>query len=345
MAKWTMQSTGDPLDVSNKDQHCSLVMTTDTIKVKVEGKFRQRERKLFVLLIHSVWNNIGIQRVHTLELEKIKHVFKTIAGVKDFNSWLWTYLKNLADIKIEYSNERLHGVTRLFSDVWFDKENKTVSFEIPEKLEQSIKNPTQFARLDTYFLIGLKGKYSVSLYQLLESKINLKKFDPKLTPREEDRMVEIPVGELRDWMSIGDQYKLWGHFKARVLLPSVEEINSNPIESTFTVKVSEVKGARNKVVAVKFYLVKTEARLALEKKILVSQKSKDCSEKSFIIRPFKGTVVYERAKQLIPAGVDVYDLEREWREYSKKKDEPVSNPEGAFLSWLKNRATRNMFRT
>ena len=340
-----MQSTGNPLDVDNKDQYCSLVMTTDTIKIKVEGKFRQRERKLFILLIHSVWNNIGVQRVHTLELDKIKYVFKTIAGVKDFNSWLWAYLKNLADIKIEYSSEKLHGVTRLFSDIWFDKENKTVSFEIPEKLEQSIKNPTQFARLDTYFLIGLKGKYSVSLYQLLESKINLKKFDPKATPRKEDRMIEIPVNELRDWMSIGDQYKLWGHFKSRVLLPSVEEINSNPIESTFTVKITEVKGSRNKVVAVRFYLTKTEARLVLEKEIQASLKAKESSETSFVIKPFRGTVVYERAKQLVPSGVCVHQLEQEWREFSKTKDEKVDNPEGAFISWVKNRVIRNMFRT
>lgn len=341
-SKWIVESTGDPLDFDNKQQYCSVAMTTDTIKMRIEGKFRQRERKLFVLLVHAVWNDIGVKRVHTIEIDKIKRVFRSIAGVKDFNSWLWDYLKNLAAIKIEYSSDSLYGITRLFSDVSFDKKRNTVSFEIPEKLEQSIKSPSQFARLDTYFLIGLKGKYSVSLYQLLESKINLKKFNPKFTPNEQDRMIEFKVDELRDWMAIGHQYKLWGHFKSRVLVPSVNEINSNPLASTFTVRIEEIHGYRKKTVAVRFFLTKTESRLALEEKIQVTQKSNSSAKKSFVIRPFRGTVVYEKAKLLIPSGVDIYLLEQEWREFSYKKDEKVENPEGAFLRWVKNRTNMNL---
>ncbi len=268
-----IRPTGKPLSLEDKN-HCSVVMTTDTMKVKVMGKFRQRERKLFILLIHSVWDEIGEKRMHTVEVSKIKQVFREITGVQSFNSWLWEYLENLAKIEIQYSNNHLKGITRLFSDVCFDEKKEFVTFEIPKRVEASIKQPNEFARLDTYFLIGLKGKYSVSLYQLLESKINLKKLDPNHAPLEKNRFIEVKIEELKSWLGVNNQYKQWKDFKKRVLLPAIEEINSNPLASTFTVKTEEVTGARRKVIAIKFFLTKTPERLIKEKEIKTAKKEK-----------------------------------------------------------------------
>lgn len=331
-----IEPTGNPLDLED-NEHCSVVMTTETMKIKVEGKFRQRERKLFVLLVHSVWDAIGIERKHTVDTEKIKQVFHDVAGVKGFSNWLWDYLENLADLKVTYEDSRYKGITRLFSEVKLDKENGAVTFQIPDTIEEAIKSPSQFARLDTYFLIGLKGKYSVSLYQLLESKINLRKFNPKHTPYEAERFVEIGLEELKDWLAIGNQYKQWIHFRDRVLTPAVEEINSNPLATTFTVRTEEVRGSRSKVMAIKFFLKKTSERLKLESSIQTSKLAKRVASKSLVVPPFSGTLVYERAKKLVPRGLDVHALEEEWREYSFQRNEVVKNPEGAFLKWLEKK--------
>ena len=336
MGKGSIEPTGDPLDLEDKE-YCSVVMTTEAMKIKVEGKFRQRERKLFVLLIHSVWDNIGVERLHTIELAKIKHVFREIAGVKGFNNWLWEYLKNLAEVKITFESEYLRGVTRLVSSVKFDEKKEHVTFEIPKEIEDSIKSPNQYARLDTYFLIGLKGKYSVSLYQLLESKVNLRKFDPEKTLDEDKRYIQISLEELRNWLAIEKQYKLWGHFKSRVLDPAVSEINANPIASTFTVRTEEVKGKRNKVIAIKFFLTKTRERLVLEESIQVKKEAKEAARASTLIPCFSGTKVYDRAKKIVPSDLDIYQLEEEWREFAYNRNEEVKNPEGAWLGWLKKK--------
>ena len=333
----SIEPTGNPLDLDDKE-HCSVVLTTDTMKVQVEGKFRQRERKLFVLLVHSVWNEIGSKRQHTVEVEKLKQVFREVAGVKGFNNWIWEYLENLAEIKIIFENERYRGVTRLLSYVKADKDTGDVTFEIPSEIEKGIKSPTQFARLDTYFLIGLKGKYSVSLYQLLESKINLRKFNPKQTPDEKERFIEIDLEQLRGWLNINHgEYRDWYNFNKRVLSPAIEEINSNPLASTFTVRTEEVRGARRKVKAIRFFLSKTSERLHLEKSIHTTKNAKKAAEASFLIPPFKGTKVYESAKKQAK-GLDVYQLEIEWRELVKERNKPIQNPEGAFIGFVKRRA-------
>ena len=327
--------TGKPLDLED-NQHCSVVLTTDTMNVKIEGKFRQRERKLFVLLVHSVWDKIGTQRQYTIEVDKIKRVFREVANVRSFNDWLWEYLENLAEIKITYRTEHLRGITRLFSDVFLDEKKEYVTFEIPQTVEKSIKAPAQYARLDTYFLLGLKGKYSVSLYQLLESKINLNKFKPHKTPDKADRFVEITISELRDWLGVGSMYSAWKDLNRRVLLPAVEEINSNPLASTFTVRTEEVRGSRRKVKAIKFFLTKTPERLRLENSIQVTKEAKKVAEGSFLIPPFKGTKVYDAAKKHAK-GLDVYQLEIEWRELAKQRNQPIQSPEAAFIGFVKKR--------
>jgi plasmid replication initiation protein len=187
-------------------------------------------------------------------------------------------------------------------------------------------------------LIGLKGKYSVSLYQLLESKVNLRKFDPQITPNENDRFIEIALKDLRDWLGTGKMYQLWNDFNKRVLQPAVEEINSNPLATTFTVKIEEVRGARNRVKAIKFFLTKTPERIKLEKSLQTTKKAKEIANESFLIPPFKGTEVYERAKKYANR-LDVYKLEAEWRKFAKEKNQPIKNPELAFIGFVKKRCS------
>ncbi|NEP02832.1 MAG: hypothetical protein F6K58_30115, partial [Symploca sp. SIO2E9] len=52
-----IEPTGDPLVFSDKGE-ATVVIAVEAMKVKVEGKFRQRERKLFVLLVHAAWNEL-----------------------------------------------------------------------------------------------------------------------------------------------------------------------------------------------------------------------------------------------------------------------------------------------
>ena len=54
--------------------------------------------------------------------------------------------------------------------------------------------------------------------------------------------------------------------------------------------------------------------------------------------PHLRTVTYEMAKQAAP-GWDVYELERQWREWIAKKGLP-KKPDAAFIAFCRNKAIR-----
>ncbi|NEP00345.1 MAG: replication initiation protein, partial [Symploca sp. SIO2E9] len=310
----------------------TVVIAVEAMKVKVEGKFRQRERKLFVLLVHAAWNELREKTRHTIRVKDIRNIFREVAGVKSFDDWLWEYLKNLAEVKVIYESKRLKGISRLVASIMVDDEQKTVTYQIPEDLKDVLLTPEQYARLKTHFLIGLKGKYSVALYQVLESKINLNNI-------KRAGYIDIPLKELKDWLGLGGEYNHWSHFQSRVLTPAVEEININPMATTFTVKVIPLKGKRNKISAIRFFLSKTPERIAQEKQIRLTKRTKQATLTSKLIPPFRCTEIYEKAKKLAN-GLDVYALEVRWREWVIENDIEVNNSEAHFLSFVETSGKR-----
>ncbi len=94
-----------------------------------------------------------------------------------------------------------------------------------------IKDPRRFAQLRTHFLIGLSGKYAVTLYELLESVAN--RIDPVL---------DVQLGTLRQWLKVPEgKLKSWDHFNSRALYPAIEQINTNPLGAGFTVEMKPIK--------------------------------------------------------------------------------------------------------
>jgi plasmid replication initiation protein len=332
----TINPTGDVWNLSEIEE-TTVVIATDALQLRIEGKFRQRERKLFILLIHAVWEELGKQRYHFVEIEKIKGIFTQASNIRSFE-WLWEYLENLAEVKVTYRTDKLRGLFRLFASVQVDDERKNVKFQVPEDLIEILLAPQNFARLRTHFILGLKGKYSISLYQLLESKINLKKFNPRHTQEENQRYIDIKLDELKGWLGIGGDYSLWGDFNRRILAPSIQEINSNPIASTFTINHEILRGKQNKVLAIRFFLHKTEERMKLEQKIADNQ-VRQIAQYTKKVPPFQGTVIYENAKKHA-RGLDVYLLEQEWRESIEKNQVEVNNPHAHFLGFVKLKAKK-----
>jgi hypothetical protein len=83
-------------------------------------------------------------------------------------------------------------------------------------------------------MIGLSGKYAVTLYKLLESVAN------KINP-----VLDVPIDILRQWLKVADgKLSTWDNFNRRALLPTVEQINANPLGSDFTVDMQPIKERR-----------------------------------------------------------------------------------------------------
>ena len=321
-----IEPTGSPWIV-DRNEEATVVISTDVMKIKVHGKFRQRERKLFVLLIHSAWDKLRNETRHTIEVEKIRDVFREVAKVKNFDDWLWDYLNNLAEIKVTYESKKLKGLFRLLAAIAIDNEQKTITYQIPEDLKDVLLAPEQYARLRTHFIIGLKGKYSVALYQLLESKINLRIVKQR-------GYLDMPLDELKDWLGIGKEYNHWSHFQNRVLIPAVNEINTNPIASSFTVKIETLRGKWSKIIAIRFFLQKTSKRIRHENSIQTS-KEKQLEENLYKLVPqFEETWLIEITGKHCP-GWDYRVIERQFRERVWKDGQKPKSPKAAFVGYCK----------
>ena len=308
-------------------QEVTVPIPTPVIMVKVEGAFKERERKLWTFLIHAVWDDLETKRIHELPVSEVAQIFRKLGGDRA-KSWLWDSVQSLSETKVTFEgvkgDVRYKGISRLISAVILtedeSRKKETLQFEFPAALINIIKEPYQYARLRTHYLITLSGKYSVTLYEILEGLAN--RTVPKIT---------VPVEQLRVWLKVPEgKLSSWGHFYTRCLKPALDEINKNPIGAGFTVNHELIKGSRDKVEKVSFEIIKTSERKVFEEKIKKSEK------KSILIPQFRGTT-YLKAKKIAP-GLDIYSIEAEWKSWLTSTGKVPDNYEASFIWFCKKKA-------
>jgi plasmid replication initiation protein len=225
---------------------------------------------------------------------------------------------------------RLKGIANLLSAAITNKEAKKTGFlrfEIPSLLCEVIRAPCRFSRLRLHFMIGLSGKYAVTLYMLLESVSN------RQTP-----VLDVELNQLRQWLKVPEgKLNEWFDLKRFAISPALKQINDNPEAAGFSVVMDEFKEGRA-VDRVRFTLTKTAGRLADEKalKPKALDKPKTADNSGAFVLP---TSAYEQAKKAAP-GLDIYYLETEWRGWIAKKPQ-AGNLAGAFVEFCRKKYEKN----
>jgi plasmid replication initiation protein len=178
-------------------------------------------------------------------------------------------------------------------------------------------------------MIGLSGKYAVTLYMLLESVAN------KQTP-----VLDVKLDQLRQWLKVPEGKLVdWYDLKRFAVEPAIKQIKENPEAAGFTVDMEAIKEGRA-VDRVRFTLTKTAGRLADEKTLkqaekITPQKTVEqvtADNSSGLQLP---STAFESAKKVAP-GLDVYFLESEWRCWMANKPRP-KNPAGSFVGFCRAR--------
>ena len=139
----------------------------------------------------------------------------------------------------------------------------------------------------------------------------------------------MPEGKLSEWYDI----------KRRILEPAIKQINENPEAAGFSVIIDEFKEGRA-VDLVRFTLTKTAGRLEEEKalKPKALDKPKTAVNSGAFVLP---TSAYEQAKKVAP-GWDIYELERQWREWIQDKPKPDTFA-GSFVGFCKSKGRHQKF--
>ncbi|SMF97749.1 Initiator Replication protein [Methylomagnum ishizawai] len=303
--------------------------------VNIQGPYTERDRKLYAFLVHAVWDELGVKRIHELPVARINKVFEEHHSDTS-QGWIWESAKRLAMTSVEWAQvegeDRLHGIAHLFSYAATHEAARAdgvLKFEFPAGLIPVLKEPRRFARLRIHFLIALSGKYAVTLYEILESVANLR-----------NPVLEIELTKLRQWLKVPeDKLDRYVDLKRFVLEPGIRQINMNPEGAGFSAQMEALKSGKA-VERIRFVIQKLDTRVALEKQIKprleppVPPPVEPMSAFGILL----STRTYEKAKQAAP-DFDIYGLEAEWRDWIKGKPRP-NDPDAAFVGFCRKRQRR-----
>jgi len=327
-----VNASGDPWQLSEENP-ATVPLPNDVIITKINGNYTERDRKLWAFLVAAVWDDLLTTRVHELRISKINSLFEQLGGDTS-SGWIWESAQRLSKTHIEYElnedGERLVGISNLLNAQTHKKYRATgfLRFDIPPLLCEVIRAPCRFSRLRLHFMIGISGKYAVTLYMLLESVAN------RQTP-----VLEVKLDQLRQWLKIPEgKLNRWVDVKRFAIEPALKQINDNPEAAGFSVVMDEFKEGRA-VDRVRFTLTKTIGRLTDEKALKQAEKAympAAQAENSAGIGFMLPTTAFESAKKVAP-GLDVYALELEWRLWVAKKPDALKNPAGSFVGFCKSR--------
>lgn len=315
----------------NPDDPATVPVPLQVIMVKVDGPYTERDRKLWTFLLHAIWDELGERPIHDLAVPEINRVFRDLGG-EHSSQWIWESAKRLAKTTVEWEytlgDERFQGISSIFGAVLSRpaRASGRLHFHFPPLLIPIIKQPHRFARLRVHFMIGLSGKYAVTLYEVLEGFTNRR-----------DGLLECSLEDLRSWLKVPEgKYGDWKDFKKRVLDPSIDQINEDPLGAGFSVEYEALRNGRF-YDRIRFKLTKAQGRVGTERKI--RRKLDVAKAVATTARPYLSPETIERAKKVTGFYLDMAVIEREFWEYWEGKGRPAfeKGVQAAFIGFAKKK--------
>lgn len=212
-------------------KHSAIIQISSTMSASArkvynvllfEAKREQRKNKDNLLKFYSV--DIDQIKRYTA-IQKTSHVIECIETLSKMNV---TY--NV----LNKDKNKVWGTFSLISDA--EVENDIVMFKLPYAVVETFENPKPYATIDMAIIKGLKSKYAINLYEMLEDYKGLKK-------------MTVPLPKLREFMGISDeQYPRYADFNKRVLSAAIEEVKE---KTPYNVKATPIIKKR-KVIALEF---------------------------------------------------------------------------------------------
>lgn len=326
-------ATGSAWEINPEDP-ATVPVPLQVVMVKVDGPYTERDRKLWTFLLHAVWDELGEVPIHELAVSEINRVFRELGG--DHNTaWIWDSARRLAKTTVEWEatlgDERLQGISSIFGAVLSKPARSAgrLKFHFPPLLIPVIKQPHRFARLRVHFMLGLSGKYAVTLYELLEGFANRR-----------DGLFECSIDELRQWLKVPEgTYKDWKDLKKWVLNPSIEQINADPIAAGFSVEYEAIREGRF-YTRLRFRLVKAKHRQITERRIKSRVKiAKAVAEGRAQHRPALLPQTIEKARDATRYKLDMDVVVREFWGHWDATGRPdfIKGIEAAFIGFAKKK--------
>lgn len=315
------------------------------------------DRRIYNQLLENAWDAID---------KPVSHIISKAAlrGKHNSNDRVGESLERLMSAVVKVSvnwdgGPAIERVQLLGGNIEALRSDGLIEYEIPARLRKIIGNSTVFARLQREVMFALSSKYSLTLYEMVQKRGNLRWRSSERFSLEALRgILGVPKGKLTSWSNL----------KLRALDPAVAEVNDlsdfmvafEPIKSGRSVTHVELKwwrkdeeatgaagralqfskiGRRVRATGTEEQVVPTDAiATALSERQKAPELRPRPAWLSSRGAPLR-TETYETAR-LRHAGYDIYFVEGEWRTWANGKP-PAGDPDRAFLAFFRKYAESN----
>jgi Initiator Replication protein len=341
------KATGD-IWAPSKTHPATVPVPLPVVMVRVDGPFTALDRKLWLVLLHHAWDELDSDKsFHEISIAEIVRLFRrfgrTDLGTKgkvQFGkteeetdaAMLWDSIRRLVKTSVEWEDEDYQSISHLINEAMLNKkyrETGKLYYSFGRMLSKNILAPRAFARLRCHVVLALRGKYAVTLYEVLEAYVN----------RRESSLI-VSIDDLRSWLKVSEDatsYNDWKDLKRRVIGPAVDEINQHGEEGGFFVTYEGVREGKA-YTKVRFTLAKSAARDDRDTRLQGKARRGRAFKAPVSLTPL-GTryeptdAVLDQIRSIAP-GWDRQALLARYREWSRDKATP-DNPHGAFIGWAK----------
>lgn len=213
-----------------------------------------------------------------------------------------------------------------------DRDDGMLKYDFHRKLVPILRESEVYARMETKVLSAFTSKYALGLYEVLASKINM---------RRQSEVVDIAT--LRQWLGVPEgKLNRWVDLNRFSLKPALDEVNGL---SPFTVEAEPIKRGR-KVVEVRLSWAKKEPFSPSEQsaarevnRARVGRKARITGTVERIAPDLSPDQIEKGWEAAAPiCRIDKHAAYRDWQGFVTSLPEEPRNPVGHFIEFCKKRA-------
>jgi hypothetical protein len=320
----TARPTGSIYD---KKQPYTLPLNQEVGLIRCLGPYTEIDRKLWATLVAMAWDDLAKKSVHEVNARDIARLFRELKGGDNGSAWVMASARRLMASRLDWKDDEEDGSVTLLAGLRIKRISGAIFYQFSDFLIEKILDNKKFLRLRLHFMIGLSGKYSVTLYMLLESLANL-----------HQPVIELEIDQLRDNLSVPEgKLKKWYDLNRFAIEPAIKQINNNTVAAGFSVQY-EPLGSNRKIERVRFRVTKVKERTDEEQSI------KDRLKKSApgVSDTRKKSLNYNIDDALAAIrknapGLDAQYVLAEFEEWQRTCDVPVKNPMGALIGFARKK--------
>lgn len=206
-----MKKTGNTLKAKATDY--SLVKPGELIDVIELTPLKLHDKRLFNEMLASAWADIGEGKEHKIHKSDIRAIDKNLGRLEDsVDRLMGTIIKTVIEEDGEKYRRTFTFLSRIDNAI---RDDGWIKYKFSEDAENMMLNSNVFARIQREVMFALSSRYSLSLYEILAKRVNLK--------HTQSEMFELPV--FRKMLGVpDDKYKLMSHLRTRILDTAFGEV-------------------------------------------------------------------------------------------------------------------------